>query len=76
MNTKYEKEISVPEDIKYEILGRAVSFFADSYPKNEEILWWKIPKAFELVITEVYRRGYAEGAGIKQIDPRQPGKND
>lgn len=76
MNIQYEKEITVPEEIKFEILGRAVSYFADSYPKNEEILWWKIPKAFELVITEVYRRGYANGAGIKEIDPRGTTKNE
>lgn len=71
MTRYYEKEISIPENHSHELVGRACLFFAKSYPKNDEVLWWKIPEAFSLVIEESYRRGYAEGAGIKEVDPRQ-----
>lgn len=74
MTTHYEKEIEIPDKVKFEIVGRACTFFARTYPKNDEALWWKIPEAFENVVREVYRRGYADGAGIKEVDPRQPGK--
>lgn len=72
MITNYEKEIKCPENIEFELVGRATLFFAKSYPKNDEVLWWKIPEAFQQVVKEAYRRGYAEGAGIKEVDPRQP----
>lgn len=68
MLKKYEKEIDVPESIRYELVGRAALFFARAYPKNDEALWWKIPEAFETVIQAAYRAGYASGAGIKQVE--------
>lgn len=72
MKRHYEKEISVPENHVNEIVGRACLFFAKSYPKTDEVMWWKIPEAFSQVIEEAYRRGYAEGAGIKEKHPAQP----
>lgn len=70
MNTVWEKEIEVPEKIKYEVVGRAALFFAKCYPKNDEGLWWKIPEAFETVVNYAYRAGFASGAGIKEVDPK------
>jgi hypothetical protein len=68
MIRKYEKEISVPENHENELVGRACLFFANSYPKDSDSIWWKIPEAFKQVIGEAYRRGFAEGAGIKEVD--------
>lgn len=71
MNTIYEKEISCPDLIKYELTGRALTWFAQSYPKDADSIWWKLPDALERIVAESYRRGFANGAGIKEKDPRQ-----
>ena len=70
----YEKEIEMKDTIKFEMVGRACIWFAKTYPKNDECLWWKIPGAIETIVEESYRRGFADGAGIQEIDPRSPGE--
>ena len=72
MIKKYEQEISIPENVEFELVGRACLWFAKTYPKNDEALWWKVPEAFKSVIDEAYRRGYANGAGIKEVCDTKP----
>ncbi len=70
MIRKYEKEIVIPENHINELVGRACLFFVKSYPKDSDSIWWKIPDAFKVVVEEAYRRGFAEGSGIKEVDPK------
>jgi hypothetical protein len=72
MMFEFEKEIEAPTGLVFEITGRALVHFAQAYPKNDEVLWWKLPGAIKTIAEQAYRKGYADGAGIKLKVPDGP----